>query len=109
MNQNPNFIATYKIIVLDIISNRSGGETTILESEVTTIELHDPRINNSSQCESKSQTDTESMFIDSVTKKGYLVQKIHPSYRKCCYDFDNLTIFKVNIKRSSIKCSLFPF
>lgn len=94
---------------MNIVSNSSGGEATIPESDVTTIELHDPRINNSSQCESKSQIDTESMFIDSVTQKGYLVQKIHPSYRKCCYDFDNLTIFKVNTQRNSIEYSLLPF
>ena len=92
----PRFIGIYQINTLNSNLNSSAGEITISKSDVTTIELHNPRITNTSNCESKSQIDTESMFIDSITKQGYLVQKIHPSYRKCCYDFDLLTIFKVD-------------
>ena len=73
-----------------------SGTTTIPESEITTIELIDPTLKGVTKCHPNTQMDTETLFIDSVTNSGYLIQKVHKDPR-CCNDFSGVRILKVYI------------
>ena len=81
--------------MLKQICNSTSGKTTIPESEITIVELKDPTLKGVTKCHPNTQIDTETLFIDSVTDSGYLIQKVHIGTR-CCNDFSGVRIFKVS-------------
>ena len=76
------------------IHYRNSGTTMISESQITTIELVDPTLKGVKKCHPNTQIDTETLFIDSATDSGYLIQKVHKD-KKCCNDFSGVRILKV--------------
>ena len=75
-----------------------GGKASVLESEITVIELNNPNVNSETTCDRHSQIDSEAMFIDPYTNNGYLIQKVHADKvaENCCSDFTSVSIFKVS-------------
>ena len=70
-----------------------GGKITIPGSEITKLVLDDPNVNATSVCSEVTQKDTETLFIDPISKAGYIIQKVKRENNDT-----NVTIFKVGMK-----------
>ena len=53
---------------------RNGGKINIRKSEIATLVLEDPE----ATCGEDVKEDTEAMFVDPITKYGYIIQKVRP-------------------------------
>ena len=58
-----------------ICYSSDGGKISLTKSEYTTIELKDTEITTATVCKEDTKKDMETLFIDPISKDGYLVQK----------------------------------
>ena len=58
-----------------ICYSSDGGKISLTKSEYTTIELKDTEITAATVCKEDTKKDMETLFIDPISKDGYLVQK----------------------------------
>ena len=63
-----------------------------MKTEITSIVLQNPE----GVCSEDTKEDTEAMFIDPVSKFGYLIQKVRPRNA-----VKNPTIFKVHYQKQN--------
>ena len=84
----------------------TSGKITIRASNVTTFVLNDPEVTNATICDEGTKKDFESVFIDPISKYGYLIQKVNKE-NIVEHIENNVSIFKVHIMRIRLQ-QLFP-
>ena len=73
--------------ILFIIFSMNSGKIKLSRDKVTTLVLKDAEAG----CSPKEKADSESLFIDPITRSGYMIQKVRERN-----DIRSPVIFKVN-------------
>ena len=57
-----------------LLLKRDGKQILIRKKKITTFVLQEPKL----VCSEAKKEDTEAMFIDPISKSGYIIQKVRP-------------------------------